>query len=123
MGKIKEVQFTIPVTGLQYTDVRPVISGEDWDDIKTTALKVAESVGNEKLVDRLSGAEKRNTEQSTGLIREIGDGVLFNETEHTYSKDGKVAYCSYLSMPLATRLKKAYTRASQARAPLKVRGL
>lgn len=89
MGKIKEVQFTIPVTGLQYTDVRPVISGEDWDDIKTTALKVAESVGNEKLVDRLSGAEKRNTEQSTGLIREIGDGVLFNETEHTYSKDGK----------------------------------
>lgn len=89
MAKIKEVQFTIPVTGLQYTDVRPVITGEDWDDIKITALQVAESVGNEKLAERLSGAEKRATEPSTGLIREIGDGVLFNETDHTYSKNGK----------------------------------
>lgn len=86
---IKEVQFTIPVTGLQYTDVRPVITGEDWDDIRTTALQVAESVGNTKLVERLSGAEKPLTGAPTGLIREIGGtGVMFNETEHTYSKNG-----------------------------------
>lgn len=86
---IKEVQFTIPVTGLQYTDVRPVITGENWDDIRKTAQEVAESVGNTKLVERLSGTEKSLTGASTGLIREIGGtGVIFNETEHTYSKNG-----------------------------------
>lgn len=86
---IKEVQFTIPVTGLQYTDVRPVITGEDWDDIRKTAQEIAESVGNIKLVERLSGAEKPLTGAPTGLIREIGGtGVMFNETEHTYSKNG-----------------------------------
>lgn len=89
MGKIKEAQFVMPISGLQYTDVRPVITGDDWDDIRTTALQVAESIGNTKLVERLSGEEKPHTEPSTGLIRQIGDGVLFNETEHTYSKNGR----------------------------------
>ena len=88
MGKIKEVQFTIPVTGLQYTDVRPVISGEDWDDIRQTAQEVAQSVGNEKLVERLSG----NQTGLTGPLRApgevLGDGVLFNKEDHTYSKNG-----------------------------------
>lgn len=89
MAKIKEVQFTIPVTGLQYTDVRPVITGADWDDIRETAQNVARSVGNEKLYERLSGNQTGLTAQSTGLIREIGGtGIMFNETEHTYSKNG-----------------------------------
>ena len=88
MAKIKEVQFTIPCSGIQYCDIRPVITGENWEEIKTTALKLAEDVGNQKLVERLSGTEKTLTEPSTGLIREIGDGVLFNETDHTYSKNG-----------------------------------
>lgn len=87
-GKIKECQFIIPIPNQSYTDVRPVIMGESWEEIKTTALKIAEDVGNQKLVERLSGAEKTLTGPSTGLIREIGDGVLFNETEHTYSKNG-----------------------------------
>ncbi len=85
---IKEVQFTIPVSGLQYTDVRPVITGEDWDDIRTTALQVAESVGNTKLVERLSGAEKPLTGASTSSQEVLGDGVLFNKEDHTYSKNG-----------------------------------
>ena len=79
MADIKEVQFTIPVTGLQYTDCRPVISGESWDDIRATAREIAQSVGNEKLAERLGG-------NKDGEI--IGDGVLFNKEEHTYSKDG-----------------------------------
>lgn len=79
MSEIKEVQFTIPVTGLQYTDCRPVISGESWDDIRATAREIAQSVGNEKLAERLGG-------NKDGEI--IGDGVLFNKEEHTYSKDG-----------------------------------
>lgn len=85
---IKEVQFTIPVSGLQYTDVRPVITGEDWDDIRTTALQVAESVGNTKLVERLSGAEKPLTGALTSSQEVLGGGILFNKDDHTYSKNG-----------------------------------
>lgn len=79
MAKIESVQFTIPITGLQYTDARPVISGESWDDIRSAAREIAQSVGNEKLAERLGG-------NKDGEI--IGDGVLFNKEEHTYSKDG-----------------------------------
>lgn len=89
MGKIKECQFIIPVPNQSYTDIRPTITGEDWDDIRTTALKLAYGVGNKKLGDVLSGEEKCTAEPSNGLIREIGDGVLFNETDHTYSKNGR----------------------------------
>lgn len=85
---IKEVQFTIPVSGLQYTDVRPVITGEDWDDIRKTAQEIAESVGNTKLVERLSGAEKPLTGAPAASGEVLGDGVLFNKDEHTYSKNG-----------------------------------
>lgn len=88
MGKIKEAQFVIPVSGLQYTDVRPVITGEDWDDIRTTALQVAEGVGNIKLAERLSGEEKPLAGAPVGLGEILGDGVLFNKEEHTYSKNG-----------------------------------
>ena len=76
---IKEVQFTIPVSGLQYTDCRPVIAGEDWASIRAEAQKIAESVGNEKLAERLGGV---------GGAKQIGNtGVMFNEAEHTYSKN------------------------------------
>lgn len=86
-AKIKEVQFTIPVSGLQYTDVRPVITGEDWDDIKAEAQKIAESVGNTKLSERLGGqADPTIGITSSGEI--LGDGVLFNKEDHTYTKNG-----------------------------------
>lgn len=85
---IKEVQFTIPITGIQYCDCRPVITGEDWDDIRKTAQEIAESVGNTKLVERLSGAEKPLTGAPVASGEVLGDGVLFNKDEHTYSKNG-----------------------------------
>lgn len=88
MAKIKEVQFTIPVTGLQYTDVRPVITGEDWDDIREAAQDVARSVGNEKLYERLSGEQTPATAPLSASQSILGDGVLFNKEEHTYSKNG-----------------------------------
>ena len=88
MAKIKEVQFTIPVTGLQYTDVRPVITGEDWDDIRETAQNVARSVGNEKLYERLSGAQTGLSGAPVASGEVLGDGVLFNKEDHTYSKNG-----------------------------------
>lgn len=84
---IKEVQFTIPVTGLQYTDVRPVITGEGWDDIKAEAQKIAESVGNTKLSERLGG-QTGLTSGITSSQEILGDGVLFNKDDHTYTKNG-----------------------------------
>jgi hypothetical protein len=89
MAKIENVQFIIPVPNQSYTDIRPTISGEDWDDIRTTAMKLAEGVGNLKLSQVLSGQEKRQEQPLTSSQRIIGDGVLFDEAEHTYSKGGK----------------------------------
>lgn len=87
--KIESAQWTIPVTGLQYTDVRPVIAGDTLEDIIEGARSVSKAVGNEKLYERLSGGEKGLTEPLTSSQRIMGDGVLFNEKDHTYSKDGK----------------------------------
>lgn len=86
-AKIKEVQFTIPVSGLQYTDVRPVITGETWMDIRNEAQKIAESVGNTKLSERLGGqTDPTSRIMQSGEI--LGDGVLFNKEDHTYTKNG-----------------------------------
>lgn len=87
--KIESAQWTIPVTGLQYTDVRPVIAGDTLDDIIQGAQSVAEAVGNTKLVERLSGQEKPLTGAPMSSDSILGDGVLFNKEDHTYSKNGK----------------------------------
>ena len=87
MAKIENVQFIIPVPGQSYTDIRPVISGEDWKDIRQTAQELAYGVGNKKMGDLLSGKEERHTEPLTSL-QTMGDGVLFNKDAHTYQKDG-----------------------------------
>ena len=87
--KIESAQWTIPVTGLQYTDVRPVIAGDTLEDILEGAQSVANAVGNTKLVERLSGQEKPLTAPLTSSQSILGDGVLFNKEDHTYSKNGK----------------------------------
>ena len=87
--KIESAQWTIPVTGLQYTDVRPVIAGDTLEDIVQGAQSVAEAVGNTKLVERLSGQEKPLTGPLMSSQSILGDGVLFNKEDHTYSKNGK----------------------------------
>lgn len=86
--KIESAQWTIPVTGLQYTDVRPVITGT-LEDIIQGAQDVAKAVGNTKLVERLSGQEKPATGAPVSSGSILGDGVLFNKEDHTYSKNGK----------------------------------
>lgn len=87
--KIESAQWTIPVTGLQYTDVRPVIAGDTLEDILEGARSVSKAVGNEKLYERLSGGQTDPTGALMSPQRIIGNGVLFNEEEHTYSKNGK----------------------------------
>lgn len=87
--KIESAQWTIPVTGLQYTDVRPVIAGDTLEDIIQGAQSVADAVGNTKLVERLSGQENTLTGAPVSSQSIMGDGVLFNKEDHTYSKNGK----------------------------------
>lgn len=87
--KIESAQWTIPITGLQYTDVRPVIAGDTLEDILEGAQSVAKAVGNTKLVERLSGQEKPATDAPVSSGSILGDGVLFNKEDHTYSKNGK----------------------------------
>lgn len=84
MGRIINCQFIMPVTNQSYTDVRPLIEGENWEDIKEVATNIARSIGNEKLAATLDnnkvGFEKIVTQQ--------GD-LYFNKDEHTYEdKDG-----------------------------------
>lgn len=87
--KIESAQWTIPVTGLQYTDVRPVIAGDTLEDIIEGAQSVAKAVGNEKLYERLSGGETGLSGAPVSSQSILGDGVLFNKDDHTYSKNGK----------------------------------
>ena len=87
--KIESAQWTIPVTGLQYTDVRPVIAGDSLEDIVEGARSVSKAVGNEKLYERLSGGQTGLTGPLTSSQSILGDGVLFNKEDHTYSKNGK----------------------------------
>lgn len=86
-AKIKECTWTIPVLGLQYTDCRPTFVGE-WEDIVEGAVNVAKAVGNQKLVERLSGGQTDLTEPLSASDEILGDGVLFNKEDHTYTKNG-----------------------------------
>lgn len=67
MATIKEAQFIMPIPNQSYTDCRPTIQGEDWNDIKGLAAEIAHSIGNEKLASSLSnnkrGKEKICTDQ------------------------------------------------------------
>lgn len=96
MAKINDVQFIIPVPNQSYTDLRPTISGEDWDDIRATASDIAYSVGNEKLGKVLSGAEKAHTEPAMSPERVcFGDTCLnFYEATHQYFDDDGNEYIS-----------------------------
>lgn len=87
--KIESAQWTIPVTGLQFTDIRPVIAGDTLEDILEGARKVSKAVGNEKLYERLSGGQTALTGAPVSPGEVLGNGVLFNKEDHTYSKNGK----------------------------------
>jgi len=67
VAKIKEVQFIIPIPNQPYTDARPLITGDSWDDIKSFAADIAASIGNKKLATTLGnnreGKEKICTDQ------------------------------------------------------------
>ena len=92
MGKIESITATIPVTGQSYTDLRPTVSADSPEEYRELLATVGELAGNAKFVERMRG----QVDEQTGLggapvssQRIIGDGVLFNKEDHTYSKNGK----------------------------------
>lgn len=84
MAKIKEVQFIIPIPNQPYTDARPLIEGESWEDIKEVAMNIASSIGNEKLATTL-GNNKRGKEK---ICTDQGCLYLDRETHEYEDEDG-----------------------------------
>lgn len=84
MGRIINCQFIMPVTNQSYTDVRPLIEGESWEDIKEVAANIAHSIGNEKLATTLSN-NKRGKEK---ICTDQGCLYLDRETHEYEDEDG-----------------------------------
>lgn len=96
--KVTEIKATIPVC--QYGNIQPTITCDDYEsglnhllDMVKTLSKAPEARRfGEILQSSMSTQVDGQTDLTSGmngLIREIGDGVLFNETDHTYSKNGR----------------------------------
>lgn len=92
MGKIDSITATIPVTGQSYTDLRPTVSADSPEEYRELLATVGELAGNTKFVERMRGQADTQTGLTGPLMssqRIIGNGVLFNKEDHTYSKNGK----------------------------------
>lgn len=92
MGKIESITATIPVTGQSYTDLRPTVSADSPEEYRELLAAVGELAGNTKFVERMRGQVEGQTALTGAPVssqRIIGNGVLFNKEEHTYSKNGK----------------------------------
>ena len=92
MGKIESITATIPVIGQSYTDLRPTVSAESLEEYREILATVGELAGNTKFVERMRGQVDGQTGLSGAPVSSgsiLGDGVLFNKEDHTYSKNGK----------------------------------
>lgn len=91
-GKIESITATIPVTGQSYTDLRPTVSADSPEEYRELLATVGELAGNAKFVERMRGQVDEQTGLSGAPVSSqsiLGDGVLFNKKDHTYSKNGK----------------------------------
>lgn len=90
--KIESITATIPVTGQSYTDLRPTVSADSPEEYRELLATVGELAGNAKFVERMRGQVDGQTGLSGAPVSSqsiLGDGVLFNKEDHTYSKNGK----------------------------------
>lgn len=90
--KIESITATIPVTGQSYTDLRPTVSADSPEEYRELLATVGELAGNTKFVERMRGQVDGQTGPSGAPVSSgsiLGDGVLFNKEDHTYSKNGK----------------------------------
>lgn len=89
--KIDSITATIPVTGQSYTDLRPTVSADSIEEYRELLAAVGELAGNAQFVNRMRGqvdGQKGLTEPLSASQEILGDGVLFNKEDHTYSKNG-----------------------------------
>lgn len=92
MGKIESITATIPVAGQSYTDLRPTVSADSPEEYRELLATVGKLAGNTKFVERMRGQVDGETGLSGAPVSSqsiLGDGVLFNKEDHTYSKNGK----------------------------------
>lgn len=82
MGRIINCQFIMPVPNQSYTDARPLIEGESWEDIKEVAANIAHSIGNEKLATTLGNDKKGKTK----IVTDQGD-LYFDQEAHEYEDE------------------------------------
>jgi hypothetical protein len=90
MGKIESITATVPCAGLQYTDLRPTITADSIEEYREMLVEVGKLAGNEKFVERIQGQAEGQTALTGAPVASgevLGDGVLFNKEEHTYSKN------------------------------------
>lgn len=88
---IESITATVPCAGLSYTDLRPTITANSIDEYREQLIEVGKLAGNEAFVKRMSTQfddQNPTTGALTGSQEVLGDGVLFNKDEHTYSKNG-----------------------------------
>jgi len=88
---IESITATIPCAGLSYTDLRPTITASSIDEYREQLIEVGKLAGNDAFVKRMStqlDAQTGLTEPLKASGEVLGDGVLFNKEDHTYSKNG-----------------------------------
>ena len=88
---IESITATVPCAGLSYTDLRPTITANSIEEYREQLIEVGKLAGNEAFVKRMS-TQFGDQNPATGALSAsqsiLGDGVLFNKEEHTYSKNG-----------------------------------
>lgn len=90
-GRIESISAVVPCAGLQYTDLRPTITANSIEEYREQLIEVGKLAGNEAFVKRMStqfGDQTGLTGAPVASGEILGDGVLFNKEDHTYSKNG-----------------------------------
>lgn len=79
---IESIQATIPCTGLQYTDLRPVITATSIEEYRSQLAEVGRLAGNEQFVNRM----EQNRKGKTKIITDEGN-LYFDPIAHEYEDE------------------------------------
>lgn len=96
--EVLEMKATIPIC--QYGNVQPTITCGSYEDGLKALIEITDRLSSSPEAARFGNivrnsmqtqleGEKGLVAQNRGQLQVLGDGVLFNEKDHTYSKDGK----------------------------------
>ena len=79
---IDSIQATIPCTGIQYCDLRPVISADSIEEYRAQLAEVGRLAGNEQFVQRM----EQNRKGKTKIVTEQGN-LYFDPVSHEYEDE------------------------------------